>query len=256
MANTQKPEKRIPIHADGLSVEVHSIFHTIQGEGIFAGTPAVFVRLAGCNLQCPECDTEYTQGRRSLSPSYIIGEVEAAKKGKKTSLVVITGGEPFRQRIGALISGLTQAGFCVQVETNGSLFDESVNYRDKDLYIVCSPKTGHVNEKLLPHIDAFKYVGGCNENELPYDKTTSTAINKQIQDHGLMEDGLPRKALGHSAKPHLYRPPADYSGWIFLQPIDRKNDQLNAYHQKAVVESCLKNGYTLCLQIHKIIEVE
>ena len=56
--NTQPAEKQVK--SSGLILAINSIFYTIQGEGPFAGSPAVFVRLAGCNLQCPMCDTEYT----------------------------------------------------------------------------------------------------------------------------------------------------------------------------------------------------
>ena len=77
-----------------------------------------------------------------------------------------------------------------------------------------------------------------------------------MEDHGLMKDGLPRQALGHLSKPHLARPHAGFKGKVFLQPIDRQHDEVNLAHQSAVVKSCLANGYTLCLQIHKIINVE
>ena len=56
MINKQPIEKREPSYEGTL--QVHSIFKTIQGEGPFCGTPCVFVRLAGCNLQCPACDTD------------------------------------------------------------------------------------------------------------------------------------------------------------------------------------------------------
>lgn len=253
MPNTQRPEKKIRHFDPSSLVEIHSIFHTIQGEGIFAGCSSVFVRLAGCNLQCPECDTEYTDKRERMSPTKVLNAVQLAAKGTKTNLVVITGGEPFRQPIGPLIACLISGGYTVQVETNGTLFDSTVNYDDDNLFIVCSPKTGHVNKELYPHIDAFKYVGGCNELSIP---RTKEIKHLQLEDYSLMEDGLPKRALGHTAQPHLFRPDDNFSGWIFLQPIDRKNDVLNQFHQQAVVESCLKNGYTLCLQIHKIIEVE
>jgi len=59
--NQQKPEPRAK--GDGSILDFHSMFFTIQGEGPFAGHRSIFVRLAGCNLQCPGCDTEYTQGR-------------------------------------------------------------------------------------------------------------------------------------------------------------------------------------------------
>ena len=51
-----QPIEKVQRTFDG-TLEVHSIFKTIQGEGPFCGTPAVFIRLAGCNLQCPWCDT-------------------------------------------------------------------------------------------------------------------------------------------------------------------------------------------------------
>ncbi|MEG7364337.1 7-carboxy-7-deazaguanine synthase QueE, partial [Pseudomonas citronellolis] len=97
--NLQPIEKRTK-SADGL-LSLHSIFHTIQGEGPFCGTPSVFVRLAGCNLQCPACDTDYTQGRRAASVQEILDKVQ---EYQSSGLVVITGGEPFRQDITRLLN--------------------------------------------------------------------------------------------------------------------------------------------------------
>src|SRR3954467_9071958 len=51
------------VRSDGNSLSIHSIFYTLQGEGPYSGCPAVFMRLAGCNLQCPGCDTDYTSGQ-------------------------------------------------------------------------------------------------------------------------------------------------------------------------------------------------
>ena len=249
--------KQIPMKQDRsgetTSVLVHSIFPTIQGEGVFAGTPCVFLRLGGCNLQCPSCDTEYTQGSAYRKVKDIVDELEA-KMPKNASLVVITGGEPFRQQIGALIARILSCSptIKVQIETNGTLFDETTYYDHPRLFIMCSPKTGKVNDKLKPYITAYKYVGGANELvECSY-----LSGRQQLEDHGLMPDGLPARALGHTAKPYLARPHEGFTGKVFLQPIDRQNDELNLAHQMAVVKSCLDNGYTLCLQIHKIICVE
>ncbi|WP_404603863.1 4Fe-4S cluster-binding domain-containing protein, partial [Raoultella planticola] len=95
--NSQTPEKK-----DYQStLEVHSIFSTIQGEGPFCGRPAVFVRLAGCNLQCPGCDTEYTQNRERLNYGSILQNIEERlmSTSSNANLIVISGGEPFRQNI-------------------------------------------------------------------------------------------------------------------------------------------------------------
>jgi 7-carboxy-7-deazaguanine synthase len=243
--NEQAPEKRV--QGDGFTLQVNSIFHTIQGEGPFAGTPAVFVRLAGCNLQCPLCDTSYTK-RIELSveaicdnvkdaiQEYAIGNAPPYKfRRAPCSLVVITGGEPFRQPIGRLCMELIRRGYRVQIETNGTLFQAAMPYVDERLTIVCSPKAGGVHRDLLPWIDAWKYV----------------ATDGNIDD----EDGLPTHALEHPNGGKLYRPPADHSAPIYLQPVDEQNHAPNMRNQDAVVRACLKHGHRLCLQLHKIIGV-
>lgn len=251
MLNQQIPTKQIQSSGDTLLV--HSIFHTIQGEGIFSGHPAVFLRLAGCNLQCPNCDTEYTEGAQRLGIKHITDLIHSVREDN-TKLVVITGGEPFRQSLGLLISALTdEHGFTVQIETNGTLFDPTVNYADPNLFIICSPKTGKVHKMLAHRVNAYKYVGGFNEWELSHNPRF---LDIKLENHGLMLDGLPQKALGHSAKPYLARPPENYKGKVYLQPIDRQHNELNQLHRNAVVEACMKHGHTLCLQLHKIIQVE
>lgn len=253
MLNKQIPMK--PQYAYHSELLVHSIFKTIQGEGIFAGEPCVFVRLGGCNLQCPACDTEYSLGSKPIQPKYIVEEIQSLMP-LKASLVVITGGEPMRQTIGPLIKMINEAGYRVQIETNGTLFDQTIDFSTDQVFIMCSPKTGAVNKKLQPYITAYKYVGGCDETAADSYLSHLEGRWNVLEDHGLMEDGLPRQALGHLAKPHLARPHAGFKGKVYLQPIDRQHEELNLAHQIAVVKSCLANGYTLCLQIHKIINVE
>lgn len=233
--NTQPIEKSV-FHERGL-VRLHSIFPTIQGEGPFAGRPAVFVRLAGCNLQCPACDTEYTEGAKDVMPEYIYDEV--LKHGKIGRLVVITGGEPFRQNLTPLIKLLISRSIKVQIETNGTLapsegFDTL--YPTKMVTVVCSPKAGKVNEKLQPFIGAYKYV------------LNADSVHK--------DDGLPLRALGHPANPHVARPHLGFTGTVYLQPVDVKDPVENQRHLDACLRSCLKYGYTLCLQLHKILGLE
>jgi 7-carboxy-7-deazaguanine synthase len=74
-------------------LKIAEIFHSIQGEGILAGTPSVFVRTSGCNLRCVWCDTPYTSWApegEERSVDSIVNEVA----GFGASHVVITGGEP------------------------------------------------------------------------------------------------------------------------------------------------------------------
>lgn len=214
-------------------LSLHSIFLTIQGEGPLVGTPSVFVRLAGCNLKCPFCDTDYTSGATKVSPQYIIDKAKELLP-QESPLVVITGGEPFRQNLTPLVKDLLEAGFKVQIETNGTLYDGQFPY--EDVTIVCSPKTGKINKHLAPHIDALKYVLHADEIEL--------------------SDGLPTRALGHSASPVTARPPEGYTGEIYVQPIDVQDPLENSRHLDAAIRSSLTNGYRLCLQTHKIINME
>ena len=228
--NTQPIEKQDL--TSSLQVQVHSIFRTIQGEGPFTGRPAVFIRLAGCNLQCPGCDTDYTSNRESLDPWEIVDRVShLASDG---DLVVISGGEPFRQSIALLVRFLVQdIGMEVQIETNGTLYDPQFPYCL--CTIVCAPKAGKVHKDLQRHISAYKYV---------------------LRHHDVLEDGLPGHVLGHSAHPHVARPHEGYTGQVYLQPEDAKDPTINAANLAATIQSCMKHGHTFSLQVHKIINME
>lgn len=100
------------------TVEVCEVFRSLQGETTWSGCPATFIRLAGCNLRCRYCDSEYAQAP---------GEpwtVDALLDGvdRPGELVVVTGGEPLIQPgTRALLEGLVRAGHAVLLETNGSL---------------------------------------------------------------------------------------------------------------------------------------
>ena len=226
--NTQPIEKRIT--SDGLNLDVHDVFLTIQGEGPFSGERAVFVRLAGCNLQCPGCDTDYTTARVQMLTGDVV--LQVIDQAPDPILVVITGGEPFRQNITPLVETLLTLGYRVQIETNGSL-SPSPNFPARAI-IVCSPKTGSVDKVIADRADCFKYV--LHED----------AVN--------LEDGLPIRALDHSCKPYVHRTTRDVP--VYLQPMDSVNLAQNARNLQVTVESCMKYGYILQLQIHKIIGVE
>lgn len=231
--NTQKPEKSVSPSAPGV-LDVVSIFPTIQGEGPYAGTPATFVRLAGCNLQCPFCDTGYTQGRYTEHQKNIAAKV--ASLGHR--LVVITGGEPFRQHIGPLVRLLRKVGHIVQIETNGTLSNPAFPWEMCD--IVVSPKAGRVHVDIANHALAYKYVLSADD------------INP--------EDGLPGKVLGHPVRNNrVARPPArrvKEGLRVYVQAADEQDVLRNLQNVKAAIASARQHGYILCLQIHKLIGLE
>jgi 7-carboxy-7-deazaguanine synthase len=118
---------------------VKEIFYTLQGEGANAGTPAVFLRFAGCNLWsgrekdrasavCRFCDTQFVGvdgpgGGRFRTPSALANAVAAQwpKRVKASRFVVCTGGEPLLQLDKPLIAALHAKDFRVAIETNGTL---------------------------------------------------------------------------------------------------------------------------------------
>jgi 7-carboxy-7-deazaguanine synthase len=241
MINKQPIEKREPSYEGTL--QVHSIFKTIQGEGPFCGTPCVFIRLAGCNLQCPACDTDYTSKRTEMSPGDILRAIADATvadaQGRR--LVVITGGEPFRQHIGELIALLVDTGHYVQIESNGSMnpplgpWSKDVAAR-RGAYLVISPKTGKLNPLAQETACALKYV-------VAFDNIRE-------------EDGLPLTALDHPSNPYPARPPEGWDGLVYVQPQDDKNEAMNFRNTAAAVQACLEHGHILQLQVHKYIGVE
>lgn len=244
--NNQKPEPRSK--SDGnQSLDVHSYFFTIQGEGPFAGHRAIFVRLAGCNLQCPGCDTEYTQGRKKASLFEIESVIATLARennvdlevADKKLLIVITGGEPLRQSIGVLVMDLVLDGYRVQIESNGVFEPDRiltrylVSYRDK-VRLVISPKTSRVHEVCSRLAACFKYV---------------------LDHREVAEDGLPIRALQHKAAGGVARPPTSAMP-VYLNPFDSGNVEENKKNLAAVARSCMKHGYIAGVQMHKIMNLE
>lgn len=154
----QKHFQDAPAH----HLKVVSIFKTIQGEGPYSGRPAVFVRLAHCNLNCSFCDTFFETGE-FMQVDAIFGKVATLLTEIPSSkkLLVITGGEPLLQpNIVELIRVADRVGIDVQIETNGI-----PPLKDSPAILVISPK---INEKIgsyirpdennLANADALKFV--------------------------------------------------------------------------------------------------
>lgn len=111
-------------------MKVNETFLSLQGEGYFTGTAAFFLRLSGCNLACPFCDTQH-QSFVEMTEEEIVEEASRHKPRH----IVITGGEPALQLTQSLVDKLHAAGFFIQVETNGTLpLPEGIDW------VTCSPK--------------------------------------------------------------------------------------------------------------------
>jgi len=254
------------VDGDGLSLSVQDIFSTIQGEGPFAGRPAIFLRLAGCNLACYFCDTDFESKAKDTSVDAIVKQVEMmAGRGKvvRTNLVVVTGGEPMRQNIHPLCQQLIRLGYQVQIETAGTLWVRHLEHLVTTgwLTIVCSPKTGKVDPMIATYCHDWKYL-----------------IQQDQVDE---KDGLPNRSTqirGHAQ--NLYRPDMSISNQtIWLQPCEayKIDTQLTAWERfgtsdqdktntvRDVPQSdrntalaaylAMKYNYRISIQVHKLLHL-
>ena len=101
-----------------MTYRINEIFYSLQGEGFWTGTPAVFVRFSGCNLRCPFCDTAH-QTFTPMSAEDIISSFHGLSV--ESNIVILTGGEPGLQVDEALMEKLHAAGYWVHIETNGTV---------------------------------------------------------------------------------------------------------------------------------------
>lgn len=152
-------------------MKVIEIFNSIEGEGKRAGELSTFIRLAGCNLRCPYCDTKYSwdaSEATEMSVEDIIEKVDEFNCGN----VTITGGEPLiHSDIRKLLGDLAYAGYSVNVETNGSI--DISNFRGYSIFFTVDykgPSSGQEAHMCLPMFkklkagDVLKFVVGTQED--------------------------------------------------------------------------------------------
>lgn len=140
------------------------IYKSIQGESSFAGRPCIFVRLAGCNLRCSWCDSEYTfTGGYKLSEDEVMAEIE---KLAPVRLVEFTGGEPLLQEreVVPLMDRLLGSGYELMIETSGERPVETVPKAVHKIIDVKCPGSGEggrfrmTNLASLTKCDEVKFV--------------------------------------------------------------------------------------------------
>ena len=139
------------------SYRVNEVFYSIQGEGAFAGTPAVFVRFSGCNLACPWCDTDHAHAVE-MTQNELENAVGELLMGHDGAIIVLTGGEPALQLRDdePLFRGF-KTRICI--ETNGTL-----PVPDWVDWVTVSPKNGL--SAIVPLFDELKFV--FEPEHIPY----------------------------------------------------------------------------------------
>lgn len=126
--------------------KVNEIFYSLQGEGANTGTPAIFIRFAGCNLRCPFCDTNFADFNEKT-----IAEIMSEISQYPSNFVVLTGGEPSLQVDDELVAALHAEDYVVAIETNGTH-----ELPDDIDWITVSPKEG--SRIVLSEADEVKVV--------------------------------------------------------------------------------------------------
>jgi len=135
-------------------LRIIEVYASVQGESTWAGLPCVFVRLAGCNLRCTWCDSEFTfTGGEHRSIDSIVQQVHEMG----IELVEVTGGEPLAQRQSSdLIQALMDRGHLVIVETSGSIDISIVPEGAHVIMDVKPPGSGEVESNDLENLDRLR----------------------------------------------------------------------------------------------------
>ena len=197
-----------------IEIKVSEIFTSFQGEGPYIGTPATFLRLYGCNLNCEWCDTDIST-YEMLSVDDVAEILMTQMEFNNINLLVITGGEPTLQmeEIKRLIKELPE-DIKIQLETNGSIFE----YLPEIEYVI-SPKEDKekVFENYYKYENVFfKFVITSKEdidevisikNKYGYDKTIwlQGEFSKDALMADLIRENFPRlENIKLSVQTHKY----------------------------------------------------
>ena len=219
------------------SLRLIELYRSVQGESSFAGVPCIFVRLAGCNLRCAWCDSEYTfTGGKPFSHDEIVREINALQPCR---LIEFTGGEPMLQarELLPLIERLLADGYQLMMETSGERLLTEVPEAVHKIVDVKCPGSGMGGTFRMENLEAL-----TKRDEVKFvlsDRTDYEFARAFVRSHDL----------------------AARCGHILLSPAFHKNasdvrsaDNM-ALDPRLLVDWMLADGLTarLSLQIHKFI---
>ncbi len=220
-----------------MTYRLNDCYSAIQGEGCQTGLPMVIVRLQGCGVGCPWCDTKETWLSDERNQVGLIGEAmgtnarwteatgvaiaaKALDVGPKIGWVLLTGGEPAEQELGPLVAAFHAAGFKVAIETSGT----ATGHIGAGIDWVCvSPKIGMPGGKAVlaeavKPADEIKMVIGK-----PDDLDALDALLERV-----------------TTKPDCQ---------VCLQPVSCQDKAT-----RLCLETCMARGYRLSVQVHKFLK--
>lgn len=218
--------------------KLNEMFETIQGEGVFTGTPSVFIRLQECGVGCAWCDTQQTWSANPedevklvdvltkhqdsatwcrVSKEEIISQYQLKYSAKH---IVITGGEPCLYDLRPLTEAFEAIGCVCQIETSGTS-DIEVS---EQAWVTVSPKIAMKGR--LPVLDGA--LRRADEIKHP------VATQKDIDQLDTLLEGI-------DLKPSVI---------IALQPISQKNRAT-----QLCIDTCIARNWRLSIQTHKYLEI-
>ena len=192
------------MNQDAATLPVVETFHSLQGEGHHSGRSAFFIRLAGCNVGCPWCDTKHSWPEAAHPQRHLddLAQEAAAAERQGAAFTVITGGEPLHHNLDALASALREASsHALHLETSG--IDPLSGSPD---WITLSPKPHRPpRQELLSHCDELKVVIHTAD-DLLFAQSMAAAVSKQtvlLLQPGWDSPGGQRLAIDHvQYQPH------------------------------------------------------
>lgn len=202
-------------------MHIIEIYKSVQGESSFAGLPCIFVRLAGCNLRCTWCDSEYTfSGGKKMSDEEVMEEVRELEPVK---LVEITGGEPLLQERALIpfIERLVADDYEVLLETSGERPLDKVPPAVHKIVDVKCPASGEAgsfrmeNLKILTSRDELKFVIA---DRADYEFARSFIQQHPTPAHVLLSPAFRKDARGRGGE-NFALEPQELVGWMLTDGL-------------------------------------
>jgi len=207
-------------------LSIIEIYRSIQGESSFAGVPCTFVRLAGCNLRCTWCDSEYTfSGGKKVSDDDIIAEVQ---KLAPTGYLEVTGGEPMLQEreLVPLMQRLLDLGYQVLLETSGERPLASVPKAVHKIVDVKCPDSGEgdsfnlENLETLTPSDEIKFViASRRDYEFAREFTKDCRLEERVNSV-IFSLAFRKDATGSRDASHCLVDPRELADWIVADGLN------------------------------------